>query len=462
MAANQRGALTLLEVWGDFLHRWAYADLPEEAIRHTKLHMLDFLAVAFFGFRKGIHKPFLRISQISTGSLSGSVVGEGAQIPWTQAAVANSSMCPADLTDGSRFAGLHPSSIVIPSALAAFEGAPSHKAQRDGRILILAVALGYEIMIRTGRAMNPSAVERGFHLTPLVGPLGSAAAAGKIMNLESPQFSNALGIAATLGSGLLHAFRAPEPFVQIQIARACESGIWAALLAREGIQGNRLILEDAFFSAYADTYHLNFIIQDLGKEFMIPRAYLKIHGGCRHIHAPIDAALFIVQQNGISWREIVQIKVQTYSVARKMEIEHPQTGDDAKFSIPFGIAAALIRGNVLPEQFEDRNLKDAEIQGLMKKVTLETSPALDRDYPTKRGTIVEIMTRDGKVCTHALDVARGEPEFPLRPEEVEEKFRRSAFGLIEPAAQEKVIRFIQTLEDQKGIAELFRWLGGKP
>jgi 2-methylcitrate dehydratase PrpD len=454
---NQREQMPLIDVWGEFLHQTAYADLPEEVIRCTKLHMLDFLAVAFSGFRKGIHRFFMRFQEGSDQSPLGSVVGEGTRIPWTQAALVNSSMCPADLTDGSRFAGLHPSSIVMPSALAAFEGNPSH-AELDGRTFLLAVALGYEIMIRTGRAMNPSAVERGFHLTPTVGPLASAAATGRIMNLDRSRLANALCIAATLGSGLLHAFQAPEPFVQVQIARACEGGMFAALLAREGIRGNPRILEDAYLPAYTDRFNLNLITQGLGKEFMIPQAYMKTHAGCRHIHAPIDAVLLIVQQNRISWKEITGIKVGTYSVARKMEIEHPQTGDHAKFNMAFGIAVALIRGNVLPEQFQDQNLKDAQIQELMKKVALETSPELDRDYPTKRGTVVEIMTHDGKTYTQALDVARGEPEFPLSPEEVEEKFRQSASGLIEPRAQGRAIHFIQTLEDQKGIAELFRCL----
>jgi 2-methylcitrate dehydratase PrpD len=449
--------MALIDVWGEFVHQTGYADLPDGVIRHTKLHMLDFLAVAFSGFRKGLHRPFLNLQQGSTGLPLASLVGEGIQIPWTQAALVNSSMCPADMTDGSRFAGLHPSSMVIPSALATFEVNPSN-AKLDGRTLLLAVAIGYEVMIRTGRAMNPSAVERGFHLTPTVGPLASAAAAGRIMNLDPLQLANSFCIATTLGSGLLHAFQAPEPFVQIQIARACEAGIFAALLARGGIQGNRRILEEAFIPAYTDQSNLNLIPQGLGKEFMIPQAYMKIHAGCRHIHAPIDATLLIVKQNRIPWKEIKRIKVKTYSVARKMEIEHPQTGDDAKFNMPFGIAVALIRGNVLYEQFNDQNLKDPQIQGLMKRVSVKTSPELDQDYPAKRGTIVEIMTRDGKTYTQALDVARGEPEFPLSPEEVEEKFRQFASGLIEPEALGKVIHFVQTLEDQKGVSDLFSWL----
>lgn len=443
-----------IDVLSEFVHQTSYSHLPAEVIHHTKLHMLDYLAVAFSGFKNGLHKPFLKLQQASPGALLASVVGEGFKVPWTQAALVNSSMCPADMTDGSRFAGLHPSSMVIPSALATFEVNPS-KVKLDGQTLLLAVALGYEVMIRLGRVMNPSAVNRGFHLTPIVGPLASAAAVGKIMNLSPLQLGNSFSIATTLGSGLLYAFQAPEPFVGIQIARACEAGILSALLARDGIQGNRRILEEAFIPAHSDQYNLDFITQDLGKEFMIPKGYIKIHAGCRHIHAPIDATLMIVHQNKIPWREIKQIKVKTYSVARKLEIEHPQTGDDAKFNMSFGIAVALIRGNVFYDQFNDQNLRDPQIQGLMKRVAVETSPELDKDYPAKRGTVVELITHDGKTYTQAMDVARGEPEIPLSPEEVEEKFRQLASGLLEPESIRKAIQFIQNLEGKKEISELF-------
>jgi 2-methylcitrate dehydratase PrpD len=150
--------------------------------------------------------------------------------------------------------------------------------------------------------------------------------------------------------------------------------------------------------------------------------------------------------------------VKTYSVARQLEIEHPRTGDDAKFNMSFGIAVALIRGNALYHQFTDQNLKDPQIQRLMKRVAVETSPELDKDYPAKRGTAVELITHDGKTYTQAMDVARGEPEIPLSPEEVEEKFRQLALGLLDPESIQKSIHFIQNLEDKKEISELFGYL----
>src|SRR4030042_2127208 len=129
---------------------------------------------------------------------------------------------------------------------------------------------------------------------------------------------------------------------------------------------------------------------------MIPKTYIRTHAGCRHIHAPIDATLSIVHQHNIDWGDIEQILVKTYSVARELEIDHPQSGDDARFNTPCGIAVALIHGDAFYDRFTAQYLSDERVQRLMKKVRLETSEELDKDYPSKRGTIVLIKLKSGK------------------------------------------------------------------
>ncbi|MCX5908408.1 MAG: acyl-CoA dehydrogenase family protein, partial [Deltaproteobacteria bacterium] len=275
---------------------------------------------------------------------------------------------------------------------------------------------------------------------------------------DPPRLSNALSIAATLGAGLFDAFKAPEPFVEIQIARACEAGIFAAAMAGEGVPGNDEILEKAFIPAHSDEYRLELLSENLSKSYRISQTYIKIHGGCRHIHAPIDATLAIVNEHKIRWNEIERIKVKTYSIARTLEIEHPETGDDAKFNMAFGIAVALIRGNALSNQFTTENLKNAQIQELMKKVIVETSLDLDKDYPAKRGTMVEVTTQKGKAFSQALDLARGEPEFPMTREEIDGKFKQLTAGLIPEAQTAKIIEFIDTIEDRKELRDLFAYL----
>jgi 2-methylcitrate dehydratase PrpD len=447
--------LGLIDHLSELIYHAAYDDLPEPVINSTKFRVLDFLGVALTGFKHEIHKPFLKVWGSSNPKGESTLIGEGTQVYCQQAALINSSMCPADLTDGSRFGGLHPSAVVIPAALAVFEkfGNQNHKTGKD---LLLGIALGYEIMIRVGSAMNPSAVKRGFHLTPVIGPMGAAAAASKILASDPSKIANSLSSACLLGSGLLDAFKGSESFVGTQISRACEGGVYSALLAREGIKGYPDILEAAFLPAFSGQYDPQIIIQDLGNDFMIPKTYIRKHAGCRHIHAPIDATLSLVGQHQIEWGDIDQILVKTYSVAKQMENDHPQSGNDARFNMAFGIAVALIFGNALYDQFTTRRLNDTRVQNLMKKVKLEVSEALDKDYPSKRGTIVSVKMKAGQTFSLSLDFARGEPEVPLSEFEIEEKFERLVKGILDEEKVLKIKDFVKNIEQQAELTPLFQ------
>lgn len=443
----------LVSILSSYVCQTSYDDLPDAVITATKDRIVDFLGVALSGYKSNVHKPALRALERYRISNGASVIGEDVKLPSDLTAFINSSLC-FDMTDGSRAAGLHPGPVVIPAALAVAEVAD----KASGKDLMLAIALGYEVMVRVGRAMNPSAVKRGFHPTSIVGPLGSAVAAGRIMNLNETCMSNALSLAAVSGSGLLDALRAPEPFAQVQIARACHAGILSVLLGQNGIKGTDSILEGSFMPAFSDQYSLELVTTNLGKDYMIPRTYIKMHAGCRHIHAPIDAALHIVNGNGINWRDIEQIRVRTYSVALDLQIEEPKTGDEAKFNIPFGIAVALVHGNAFVDRFTDQDLEDTRIQRLMRTVVVEHDPELDRDYPVKRGARVEIATKGGSVFWHTVDLARGEPECPYSRSEIEDKFKYLTSGIIDWDVGQRIIGFVNRLETTQEISSLFVWL----
>lgn len=448
--------MSLINILGSYIYRTSYSDLPEAVISSTKERILDFLGVALSGYKRSIHKPFLEVLEEYRRGDEATIIGDGLKLPPRQAAFINSSMCPADITDGSRFAALHPGPVVIPAALAVSEAKLA-----SGKDLILAIALGYEVMIRVGQAINPSATKRGFHPTAIVGPLGSVAAAGKVMNLDESGMINALSLATISGSGLMAAFKAPEPFVQIQIAKASEAGIGCALLAQKGVKGPNSILEEGFIPAFSDEYNLDLIGKDFGKDYMIPKTYIKMHGGCRHIHAPIDAALHIVSKHKINIEDIEQIGVKIYAVALDLEIEAPTTGDEAKFNIPFGIAVALIYGDAFADKFTDDNVKNEQVQELMRKVTVNHEPDLDREYPEKRGTIVEVVTKGGKAFSCQLNVAKGEPEWPLSKSEIEGKFKRLTSGVIDTETKQEIIDFVDKLETAERISHIFTLLKTK-
>jgi 2-methylcitrate dehydratase PrpD len=104
------------------------------------------------------------------------------------------------------------------------------------------------------------------------------------------------------------------------------------------------------------------------------------------------------------------------------EIHHPVSGIQAQFSIPFSIAVAILDGNASLYQFTDEKVNDPRVRELMGRVSVEVDKSLDKDYPHKRGSHGEIVLKDGGRFSSSIDIARGEPESPLSPQEIKEKF----------------------------------------
>jgi 2-methylcitrate dehydratase PrpD len=442
----------------DFICRTNSDHLPLAVIDNTRNRILDFLGIALSGCSRNIHVPILKAFNPCTGPEATTVIGQLEKLRWGEAAFVNSSMCSPDMTDGARTAGLHPGVVVIPAAMAAAEFAGRTKPVH-GRDLIVAVALGYEVMVRIGRAMIPSTVRKGFHITSIVGALASTTAVGKIMRLNATEMSHALAIACTWSSGLLAALRAPEPFAQVQIGRICEAGITSVKLAQQGLVGMDTILENGFLTAFCDEDRTDSIIEDLGQDFMIPQTYIKLHAGCRHMHAPMDAAAYIVKENRIALEEIEKIIVKTYSLAIDSGVEDPQTADEAKYNMPFGIAVLLAYGDAFVDRFSLRNLSDERIRQLMDKITIVHDPKLDQEYPAKRGTEVRIRTTGGREFLHSLDLAKGEPELPLSEKEINNKFVQFTSPILDSQQQGKILDFIYTIDSRKDLYPLFTWLG---
>lgn len=452
--------MSVLGVLGDFVCRSSYDNLPEDVVSCAKLRVLDTIGVLFSGYKYQFHRPLWETIGAYGGRREATVVGEGVKIPCALAALINSSMCDG-MADGNRFAGLHQSVTVIPAALATLE-AESRRRPLGGRDLILATTLGYEITVRIARSMMPSAIARGFEPTSVFGAFGAAAAAGKLLSLDQPQMRNALSIAAILGSGLDEAFNAPRTYVQIQEARAAESGVLAALFARNGAPGgSKNILERAFARAYSDHYSFDATARDLGHDYMITKTYDVIHYGCRHLHAPIDAVLHIVRSNSLAVEDIKRIEVKTYKLGVDLCVERPRDLQEAGMSMPFGIAVALVFGDASQDKFAVKYFEDKRVVELISRITVKHDHNLDIEYPAKRGTEVELTTRDGRTFRHKLDIARGEPETPFTKGELEDKFKHLTSDLIAESTRQRIISLIDSLERMEDLSGLIACLKAK-
>lgn len=404
----------LVNEFGKFIAQTRYEDLPAKLVEAVKLRVLDCLAAALAGCHMGCHRQLLPLLG-GAGPATG--WGVGRNFPVRDATLLNSFLSHAlYLDDGSRFTGGHPSSVVIPSAVALAE-----VERAAGKRLIAAVAAGYEIFLRLGRAIYPSTVVRGFQSTAVIGAAASAAACANLLRFAPEAAKNALAIACNLGVGLKEALKssASQP---IQVARSCEGGLVATLFAAQGAEGADSIIEGGFLRAFADNAASADLLTGLGTDFRIFETYVKVHGGCRGNHAPVDVVQDVVRANAIKPETIASLRIHVDSVTHAAEIHEPANGNEAQFSVAFAVAAALVKGDASVFQYTDANVADPRIRDMMGRIRVEVDKRLDPGYPDKRASSAEMTLADGRRFTGHIDSAKGEPERPLSAADIENKF----------------------------------------
>ena len=440
----------LAEDLGKFVAALTPGVVPEAVTEAVKLRVLDVIGAALAGVHRGSHRPMMALLE-SAGEIC--IWGEQTGASPRGAALVNSVAAHSTyLEDGSRFTGGHPSSVVVPAALAF---AQAHR--RSGAEFVAAVAAGYEVFLRLGRAIYPSTVVRGFQSTAVLGAVSAAAACSSLLRLPPASAGHAIGIAASLGVGLKEALKrsASQP---IQVGRSCEGGMVATLLAQGGLEGAPAIFEKGFLPAFSQGADAGSILDRLGRDFRIFETYLKRHAGCRGNHAPLDAALALAAEERIATPQIGKVDVFVDTVTLAAAIEPPANGEQAQFSIGFSVAVALLDGNALIFQYTGERLADPAVQALMQRIRVHADPALDEGYPERRGARVEIHLADGRRLSRAVDNARGEPEWPLSAGEIREKFITLASPRLgsHAAALANALETIERLPDVADLAPLLR------
>ncbi|MBZ0149496.1 MAG: MmgE/PrpD family protein [Pseudorhodoplanes sp.] len=422
---------------------------PDAEVRKTTgLRILDLLGCACAGFRIGTWRAL----DCALGAEGASRVWfRGARRSTADAMRLNTFMSHAAyMEDGSRSTGGHPSCVVIPTALTVLGSLRDRPAAPVD--LVSAVAFGYDTFLRIGERVYPAIVDRGFQSTAVLAPIASAATTSRLLGLGEDRIAQALAIAATLGAGLKAALRASAS-QPLQVAQGCEAGRIAALMAADGARGHEDILADGFFPAYAGG-------ERAASEPKRPRmleTYVKIHGGCRGNHAPLDAFLALFRQHSLSIRDLrsVVVHVDRYTLAA--EIEHPVKSEQAQFSIAFAIAVAAVHGETSAFAFSARHLADPLVIGVMSRIVVEHDAAFDAEYPTRRAARVTIETNAQKLA-FVIEYPVGEPENPVTEAALCAKFEELARPVLADDT-DRVRDFVLDLERQRSLSPLLDALG---
>jgi 2-methylcitrate dehydratase PrpD len=352
----------------------------------------------------------------------------GDKAPADKAAFVNGvSLHGLEMDDSNTQAGGHPAGPVISAAMAVAE-----EDGASGLELIRAVIWGYDMMVRVARAAVPDhSFEPGWHPTAIYGIFGAVVAAAHIRKLTPAQLVSAIGIAGGFAAGNLECYADNSFTKRLNPGHAAMSAVNAVNLAKAGYIGPRWMIEGAhgFLKMYtSDPMPERFLEKLDYTDYPIMYTAFKPYASCRYTHAPIDGVLKIRKERGLAPEEIDRITVDTVSMAIRAVVEprelkyNPDNIAGAQFSLPYTVACAALFGAVSVEQFTEELLHDKELKAMMDRVEMVYTKKMDAYLPTIFASEVTIRTKKGDTYSEIVTFTKGDPEAPITPPELKEKF----------------------------------------
>lgn len=440
-----------------YCHGVSYGGFPPEVIDMAKYLALDFLGVAARGsFEESTKAMHGFLQDLDLRPKAGVIIGTPMKAPHQYSALANGTSAHSlELDDVVNEASLHPGVAVFPAAMATCE-----MIDGDGKKFIEAVVLGYEVMIRLGKALNPTAhYKQGFHPTGTCGAFGAAIAASKILGLDKEGMLNALGIVGSQAAGSMEFLAEGAWTKRMHPGWAAHNGIVASLLARRGFKGPSTILEgrDGFLHAYSPSSDPRQVTDGLGGSFQIMKTSIKPHACCRYKQAPIDGILSLMKRHELKPSDVEQVILGILKTGFPIIVQpeeakyNPKSVVDAQFSMPFGAAVSAHYGKASLEEYTLENVRSREIREFMKKVQCVEDPDLDKEFPRRWPASVKIIARGGREYSTRIDHPKGDPENPLSWEEIIEKFRNLTSPLFSERRQGDIIERTRSLEKERSL-----------
>ena len=399
--------------------------LPEPVAEKTKHHLLDTLAAMVSGSCLLPGRSAISYVQSLGGVREAMVVGSRIVTTAENAALANGMLAHADETDDSHAPSLtHPGCGVVPAALAMAE-----REELDGKALLRALALGYDVSSRLTMALDAYEFREDGHSTHSFGPMfGAAAAAGALAGLGYDQTRHLLSYTAQQASGVSCWMRDPE-----HVEKAFDFG---GMPARNGVAAAAMVahgftaVEDVFsgernfFVAYGRDPNPSELVRELGSTYEIMNTNIKRWSVGSPIQAPLDALLELIREHRITADDVERAVVRVsnegaYTVDNR---------DMPDICMQHLCAVMLIDGIVTFESSHDEpRMHDPRVLAVRKRVKLFGDDDLSRALPSRQG-IVELELKDERRLRSHVEEVRGTAENPMTRVEVDEK----AFHLMEP------------------------------
>lgn len=428
--------------------------LPVRAVARTAL--VDTIGVAIAGTTSRPARLARSVVGESAAPGAATILGTGVRVAATGAALANGTAAHALDFDDNCYAGVvHGSAVVVPAALAVAE-----VVQARGDELLAAIVAGSEVEYAIGEALTTAPYERGWWTTGLLGPVGAAAAASRLLGLGVEATAAALGLAVAGTGGAKSAFGTDGK--ALLAGRAAEAGVVAALFARAGASGPVDAVESPRgLAALLGADHFDpSVFATLGDRWrlLVPGLDVKRIPLCLSAHAAVDALRDLVAQHRLSTEAVRSITCDVPALVRgNLVHDRPVTATEARFSMPFAMAATLLFGDVTLDHLDERVLAAPRLRELMSRVemvegTAWADPA--RRAAAPEGAVVRVRCGDGTVLEAERHVARGAVADPLSAEEIKAKFLGTAGRKLPGTGAQALLRRLEAVEGLPSVGDL--------
>jgi 2-methylcitrate dehydratase PrpD len=433
------------EILSEFAYNLKFTDLSDEVVDTTKRYIADYYAAAFAGIKVNgtFNDAVIDVITEMGGKPECDYIYSDKRLPTANAAFLSACMAHgADMDDGNRKAMGHVGAHVISTALTLCQ-----TLDVSGEDIITAINVGYEVYNRVAAAVQPGLVHRGFHSTGTAGAIACGAVAAKLMGMDKDGIYNTMALSAIQASGLIIIAESGQSCKPINPANAAKTGILSAKIISRGVKSSDYFLESkkGYFHAMSDEVDTKMITEGLGEIFTITESYMKPYPSCRHTHCGIECALDIRKRLPDD-AEIKDVKVYIYKNAIDIagQIKVPKVSDDAKFSVHYSLAVALLKGHFNLGDLDISHMSD-ELLRVIDNIELITDPTMEDRDKGIRGSRVVVTTDDGTEYEKTVLIPLGDAANPLTWADLEEKLAACSEGLLSKENQKKLLININNL-----------------
>ncbi|MFQ6028971.1 MAG: MmgE/PrpD family protein [Dehalococcoidia bacterium] len=444
-----------LDQLAEFVAGTTLESLDQTTLAAAKKVALDTIGAILAGSRLPENAGLARLAREMGGSGPSTLLGHSGKAQPVFATLVNATAGVAlELDEGSRLGGGHPSIHVTPGAIAVAE-----ELGASGPAVLESVIVGYEVTSRIGTGTQTRAE---IHSHGTWGTIGAAAATAKLLGFDAQQTKVAMNLSMSMSPANTWTPCLEGATIRnLYPGRSGFQGIMAAHLTRCGFTGVQDGPADLYANILAEGFDPAAVVAGLGQPgpLRIERNYFKFHACCLYNHPVLDAVQAMLAREQFGSSEVARVQVVAPPIVQIMTNPEPENMLSAKFSIPYAVATAMVKGRTGADAFYQEQVADPEIKELARRVEVLADPEMNLrrfDYPAAR---VTVTLQDGRSFDESVTAHRGDSHNPRTSEELLGKFVSLAGETLGEERTQQVINTVDRLDTLGDIRELTGLLG---